>query len=105
MQISESITSILGKEEEMIYHDTAAAVFIYQNEQGEQLGKLCYRYIKENTIDAFHTKVNEAYQGQGIAGELYQALMAFDEQEGLSVKPSCMNIVVKMRRSQPHWIA
>lgn len=89
----------------MIYHDTAKAVFIYQNEQGEQLGKLCYRYIKENTIDAFHTKVNEAYQGQGIAGELYQALMAFVEQEGLRVKPSCSYIEVKMRRSHPQWMA
>ena len=70
----------------MIYHDTAAAVFIYQNEQGEQLGKLCY-------------------QGQGIAGELYQALMAFVEQEGLRVKPSCSYIEVKMRRSHPQWMA
>ena len=41
----------------MIYHDTAAAVFIYQNEQGEQLGKLCYRYIKEKKIDSFNKKV------------------------------------------------
>ena len=30
----------------MIYHDTAAAVFIYQKEQGVQLGTLFYRKLK-----------------------------------------------------------
>lgn len=89
----------------MIKHNPADYEFAYFDEQGVKAGKLRYRYIKDDVIDAFHTKVDEAHQGQGIAGILYNALIEFAQSEGLKIKPSCSYIEVKMRRSHADLIA
>ncbi len=89
----------------MIKHDLDNFEFSYLNEEGIKAGKLRYRYIKDNVIDVYTTKVNEAFQGKGIAGELYAALIAFAQEKGLKIKPSCSYIEVKMRRSHQDLIA
>lgn len=89
----------------MITHNPDEGEFAYFAEQGEKAGKLRYRYIKAGVIDAYTTKVNEAYQGKGIAGELYAALIAFAQAQGLKIKPSCSYIEVKMRKSHSGLIA
>lgn len=87
-----------------IQHNAEQFEFSYFDEQGEKVGKLCYRYIKDDVIDAFHTKVAESHQGKGIAGELYDALIAFAQEQQLKIKPSCSYIEVKMRRSHQNMI-
>lgn len=60
---------------------------------------MVYRYLSAHKIDAFHTKVDLALLGKGIAGELYNALIAFAQQQKLTIRPSCSYIEMRMRRS------
>lgn len=83
----------------MIKHNLDNVEFEYVAENGVKVGSLRYRYIKENVIDAYTTKVDESFQGKGIAGELYNALIAFAQENQLKIKPSCSYIDVKMQRS------
>ena len=86
---------------------------IHNEEQGEfsylegkvKMGKLRYRYIKDDVIDVFNTKVDEACQGKGIAGKLYSAVIEFAKQNRLKIKPSCSYIDIKMQRNDPDLIA
>lgn len=86
---------------------------IHNAEQGEfgyfedevKMGKLRYRYIKDNVIDVFSTKVDEAFQGKGIAGQLYLAIIEFAKENQLKIKPSCSYIDVKMQRTHPELMA
>nr|WP_314741263.1 GNAT family N-acetyltransferase [uncultured Haemophilus sp.] len=86
---------------------------IHNAEQGEfgyfedevKMGKLRYRYIKDDVIDVFSTKVDEAFQGKGIAGQLYLAVIEFAKENQFKIKPSCSYIDVKMQRSHPDLIA
>lgn len=66
----------------MINHNLADFVFEYFTENNLKAGTLRYRYIKENVIDAYSTRVDDAFQGKGIAGELYNALIAFAQEKG-----------------------
>lgn len=87
-----------------IYHDQQTQQFIFNTEDGIQAGKLRYRYVNEQKIDVFSTRVEEAFQGKGIAGGLYNALIAFAEQQQLKIKPSCSYIEKRMARSHSHLI-
>lgn len=86
---------------------------IHNAEQGEfgyfenevKMGKLRYCYIKDDVIDVFSTKVDEAFQGKGIAGQLYLAVIEFAKEHQLKIKPSCSYIDVKMQRNNPDLIA
>ncbi|WGE53332.1 N-acetyltransferase [Actinobacillus equuli subsp. haemolyticus] len=89
----------------MIKHDLDNFEFSYLTEEGIKAGKLRYRYIKDDVIDVYTTKVDEAFQGKGIAGELYTALIIFAQEKGLKIKPSCSYIEVKMQRSHQDLIA
>ncbi|AKA11939.1 acetyltransferase [Mannheimia haemolytica] len=89
----------------MINHNLADFVFEYFTENNLKAGTLRYRYIKENVIDAYSTRVDDAFQGKGIAGELYNALIAFAQEKGLKIKLSCSYIEVKMQRSHRDLIA
>ncbi|MFA9489267.1 MULTISPECIES: GNAT family N-acetyltransferase [unclassified Mannheimia] len=89
----------------MIKHNLENFEFAYFTENNVKAGILRYRYIKDNVIDAYTTRVDEAFQGKGIAGELYNALIAFAQEKGLKVKPSCSYIDVKMQRSHRDLIA
>lgn len=88
----------------MINHNLDSFEFEYIDENGIKVGKLRYRYIKENVIDAYSTKVDQAFQGKGIAGKLYNALIAFAQENNLKIKPSCSYIEVKMQKSHPTLI-
>ena len=45
-----------------------------------------------------HTEVPPALQGQGLAGELVQAVLDWARAEGLRVRPTCSYIAACMRR-------
>ncbi|WP_429945791.1 GNAT family N-acetyltransferase [Bibersteinia trehalosi] len=88
-----------------IRHNHAEQQFIYITEEDVQAGKLSYRYLSDDTIDAYHTRVFDEFQGKGIAGELYNALITFALEQNLRIKPSCSYIELCMRRSHPELIA
>lgn len=89
----------------MINHNLDNFEFEYIVEMGVKAGRLRYRYIKDNVIDVYTTKVDEAFQGRGIAGELYNALITFAQEKALKIKPSCSYIEAKMRRSHQELMA
>ncbi|WP_373778305.1 GNAT family N-acetyltransferase [Glaesserella sp.] len=88
-----------------IIHHTAQHRFVYIDEDGTQAGELDYRYLSERKIDAYHTGVDPAFRGKGIAGKLYDALIEFTQQQNLKIKPSCSYIEIRMERSHPELIA
>jgi len=47
-----------------------------------------YRIIG-NTIDFYHTFVNQSLRGRGIAGMLYDAALRFVIEKNLKVLPTC----------------
>ena len=45
-----------------------------------------------------HTEVPPALQGQGLAGELVQAVLDWARAQGLHVRPTCSYVAAYMRR-------
>lgn len=88
----------------MITHDTERQIFFYHINHME-VGKLAYRFLDKNRVDAYSTVVNPQFQGQGIARDLYDAFMQFVIDEELKVKPSCSYIDVQMQRNHPNHLA
>lgn len=88
-----------------IIHDPIQHSIVSLNEEQFEVGKLSYHYLSDKIIDVFSTRVLKEYQGKGIAGELYNALIDFVQQQGLRVKPSCSYIEKRMLRSHPDLIA
>lgn len=84
-----------------IIHENTAQQFHFITDNQFIAGKLAYRYLSDNHIDVFSTRVDNAFQGQGIAGELYNALIEFAVQQQLKITPSCSYIATKMARSHP----
>ncbi|WGE32698.1 N-acetyltransferase [Actinobacillus genomosp. 2] len=88
-----------------IIHDKENFEIAYIDQNHQKMGRLRYRYLSDSVIDVFTTKVDPEFQGKGIAGELYKAVIAFAEQNHLKIKPSCSYIDVKMQRTHKDLIA
>jgi predicted GNAT family acetyltransferase len=58
------------------------------NEDGTQLGVLCY-YYDENTMGMYHTKVNPAFEGLGVGSKLARAALNFARDNEYKVSPDC----------------
>lgn len=87
-----------------IIHNKDQHEFVFTVENNELAGKLDYRYLSDTKLDAYHTEVLDKFQGKGIAGELYNALIKFAQQQNLTIKPSCSYIAAKMEKSNPDLI-
>ena len=68
---------------------------IILKDQDEEVG-----YVKkeENVIDVISTVVHERYQGQGMAGKLFDALMKYVKDNSLKIIPSCSYIEKKLSK-------
>lgn len=84
----------------MIKHNEAEQAFGYFIGE-KQIAWLAYRYRNESLIDAYHTKVLPEFEGQGIASDLYNALIEFAQSEQLKIKPSCRYIQIQLARKNP----
>ena len=49
-------------------------------------------------IDVLSTVVHERYQGQGMAGKLFDALMRYVKDNSLKIIPSCSYIEKKLSK-------
>lgn len=87
-----------------VIHQAEQQQFIYFTEENIQAGRLAYRYLSAQHIDVYTTRVADEFQGKGIAGELYNALIAFAQAENLKIKPSCSYIEKRMARSHSDLI-
>ena len=53
---------------------------------------------EENVIDVISTVVHEKYQGQGMAGKLFDALMDYAKDNSMKIIPSCSYIEKKLMK-------
>ena len=69
---------------------------IVLKDQDEEVGYIKYVRKEENVIDVISTVVHEKYQGQGMAGKLFDALMDYAKDNSLKIIPSCSYIEKKL---------
>lgn len=67
-------------------------------ENGHNVGKLTYVYVKEKTIRIDHTRVHPSQRGKGLAHRLIEAAVAYARAEGLSIMPVCSFAVAEFKR-------
>ena len=70
----------------------------YIEQEGGLIAELDYR-IKDNVLDAYHTGVRPEFEGQGIAGRLFDQMVQFARENNYTVLPTCPYILVKFRRN------
>ena len=63
-------------------------------------GQLCVAdyQLRGNVLWMTHTRVPPAVGGRGIAAELVRVALAWAQEKGLKVEPSCSYVEVYMRR-------
>jgi predicted GNAT family acetyltransferase len=66
-------------------------------ESGNQIAELDFA-INGDVINAYHTGVRKEYEGQGIAGKLFDKLVSYARENGYKIIPACSYILVKFRR-------
>ena len=75
--------------------------FFILDDQQQRVAELTYYFIDEKTINANQTYVSETLRGQGVADKLYQALVAFIQENQLKLVPTCSYIAKKWQRDNP----
>jgi acetyltransferase len=79
----------------------AQGAFFILDDQQQRVAELTYYFVDEKTINANQTYVSETLRGQGVADKLYQALVAFIQENQLKLVPSCSYIAKKWQRDNP----
>ncbi|MDD4777301.1 MAG: GNAT family N-acetyltransferase [Fermentimonas sp.] len=64
---------------------------------GRQVAELDFN-VESNILDAYHTGVRPDFEGQGIAGMLFDKMVEYARKKGYKVNPSCPYILAKFRR-------
>ena len=67
------------------------------DDQGERIGKIDYRE-RSGVITMWHTEVDKAHQGEGLAAILVAAALDDARERGLTVKPTCPYIARYIER-------
>ncbi|WP_311491964.1 GNAT family N-acetyltransferase [uncultured Anaerococcus sp.] len=56
---------------------------------------LCEYKIKDGIIDIYHTEVDKAYGGKGLAGKLMDEVVGFARSEKKKIYPTCSYVAKK----------
>lgn len=76
--------------------------FYIGEDEKNPIAQITYKDKDTNTIIADHTYVSEELRGQGIAGKLFDELIAFAEEENKKIVPLCSYVKIKMERSSEY---
>lgn len=76
--------------------------FYIGEDENDPIAQITYKDKDANTIIADHTYVSEQLRGQGIAGKLFNELIAFAKEENKKIVPECSYVKVKMERSSEY---
>ena len=71
---------------------------IVLKDQDEEVGYIKYVKKEEHVIDVISTVVHEKYQGQGMAGKLFDALIDYVNEHSLKIIPTCSYIEKKLSK-------
>lgn len=72
---------------------------IILKDQDEEVGHIKYVKKEDHVIDVTSTVVHEKYQGQGMAGKLFDALIDYVNEHSLKIIPTCSYIEKKLMRA------
>lgn len=73
--------------------------FYIGDDEENPIAQITYKDKDAHTIIADHTYVSEELRGQGIAGKLFNELIAFAKEENKKIVPLCSYVKTKMERS------
>lgn len=63
-----------------------------------QIAELDFK-VDGNILDAYHTGVRPEFEGEGIAGKLFDEMVLYAREKGYTVNPSCSYVRAKFRRN------
>ncbi len=72
----------------------------YENEQQEVLAEVTYSHLGGGVVDIDHTFVSPTLRGQGIAGQLMEALATDLRTNGLKATASCSYAVAWLEKNR-----
>ena len=79
----------VAKPEYRIVHNEPAGQWEVKLKNGEIIGYLSYEYLDDSIIFT-HTSLRQEYRGQGIARDLVQQVLAYEEELGEhTIVPAC----------------
>lgn len=68
-----------------------------------QLAELEFN-INDKILEAYHTGVRKELEGQGIAGKLFNDLIAYARNNGYKIIPSCSYVLAKFNKNEANYI-
>lgn len=80
-------------------YDSPTQGGFYIFEEGEQLAELEFS-VNGKTLTAYHTGVQKKMEGQGIAGRLFNALVAYARDNGYKIVPECSYVLAKFSKNE-----
>jgi predicted GNAT family acetyltransferase len=83
-----------------IQHDIRARRFVAELPSGTAL--LAYAAAGPGVLEIYSTYVPPSERGQGLAGQLVEAALAYVRAEGLRVIPTCWYVAFWIRRHPEH---
>lgn len=87
----------------IITHDPEKHIFTAYNDDNTRMGEIGYSPQGAGRILATHTRVEDAFQGRGIARELLDALAAHAEKEGLVITPLCSYVIAQFEKDPARY--
>lgn len=73
------------------------------NKEGKQIAELDFE-IKNSVLNAYHTGVRPEYEGQGIAGKLFDKMVEYAREKNYKITPSCSYVSAKFRRHPDKFV-
>ncbi len=65
------------------------------------IGKCDYK-IEANKLDIYHTEVDAAYGGRGLAGKLVDLVVAYARENNYKIIPTCPYVAKKFDKDQSY---
>ncbi|WP_297688252.1 GNAT family N-acetyltransferase [uncultured Anaerococcus sp.] len=69
---------------------------------GDKLIGKCDYKIEADKLDIYHTEVDPAYSGRGLAGKLVDLVVAYARDENLKIIPSCPYVAKKFDKDESY---
>ncbi len=69
---------------------------------GDKLIGKCDYSIETNKLDIYHTEVDAAYGGRGLASKLIDLVVAYARDENLKIIPTCPYVAKKFDKDQSY---
>lgn len=69
---------------------------------GDKLIGKCDYKIEADKLDIYHTEVDPAYGGRGLAGKLVDLVVTYARDENLKIIPSCPYVAKKFDKDESY---